>query len=92
MEEKRQMLHEILDLVMDINGFEKRKRSKTGFKPTAFLNINGHTADVEVAVYDQGWFPFSDRDFSEGAGFHDDSSELKELVEDLTRKKAELDV
>lgn len=92
MEEKRQLLHEILDLVMDINGFEKRRRDLTGYKPTAFLEINGHTADIEVSVHDNGWFSRADSDFSEEADFDRSPDGLKDLVEELTRKKAELGV
>lgn len=54
---RRAKLHRILDQVLDINGLEARKREKTGFKPTAFYWINGHTGDLSVTVHSMGWYP-----------------------------------
>lgn len=36
-EEKRRIAHEILDLVLDINSCDSRKKELTGDKPTAFF-------------------------------------------------------
>lgn len=41
--DKMEKLHEILDLVIEINGMEPRKRDITGEKPTVFLEYAGHT-------------------------------------------------
>lgn len=54
-DEKREKIHQILDLVFDINGFEERKQDVTGDKPTAFMYISGHTASIEVTVAPNGW-------------------------------------
>ena len=51
----REQLHEMLDLVLDINGMEKRQQSITSDKPTAFMWFNGHTFDVEIMAYKSGW-------------------------------------
>lgn len=93
MEEKRQFLHEILDLIMDINGFERRDRSLTGSEqPTAFFEFNGHVATVSIRVYDRGWMPYADADLDDDILLQGDSFDLETFVEELTRKKEELDV
>lgn len=53
--EKREKLHQLLDLVLDINGFESRKQSLTGNKPTAFFQFSGHTAGAAIQIYQNGW-------------------------------------
>jgi hypothetical protein len=51
----REQIHELLDLVLDINGLESRTRETTGSKPTAFFEFSGHTAEVSVDVHTSGW-------------------------------------
>lgn len=92
MEEKRKLFHEILDLVLDINGFEKRDKNTTGDKPTVFLDIYGHTADIAVLIHDNGWVPDADPDFRGMAYFDRSSDGLKNLASELKRKKEELNV
>lgn len=55
MQKKREQLHKILDLILDINGMEARKRKLTGEKPTAFFNYSGHTNTINAVVYKTGW-------------------------------------
>lgn len=52
---KREALHRLLDVVLDINGLEKRKRDISGDQPTAFLYLSGHVASVNVDVHYHGW-------------------------------------
>jgi hypothetical protein len=52
-QEKREKLHKILDLVIDINGLEPRTAAQN--KPTAFLEFSGHVALLQVRVYEKGW-------------------------------------
>lgn len=59
---RRRNIHRILDLVLDINGLEKRDREFTGSKPTAFLSFSGHIAKIEVSIREHGWFPYSEED------------------------------
>lgn len=57
MQKKREQLHRILDLVLDINGLEERKPESTEKKPTTFLSFYGHTNTIDVSVYKKGWKP-----------------------------------
>ncbi len=51
----REDIHKALDLVLDINGLEMRKKECSGDLPTAFFRFDGHTASVDVHVYMSGW-------------------------------------
>lgn len=51
----REQLHEMLDLILDINGAEARTREKTGNKPTAFMTFSGHTYTLDVEIHKNGW-------------------------------------
>ena len=51
----REQAHELLDLCFDINGDEKRKRSKTGELPTTFFRFSGHVNNIEINVHEKGW-------------------------------------
>lgn len=53
----RQLMHEILDIVLDTNGVESRKRSETGTLPTLFLSFSGHVSGVSIDLYEDGWGP-----------------------------------
>lgn len=48
-------VHQIFDLCLKINGFEKRKREETGKLPTVFFDFSGHTAEIEVEIFLEGW-------------------------------------
>lgn len=52
---KRELIHQILDIVLDINGTGVRKQSVTGNLPTAFFDFSGHVADLDVRLYRDGW-------------------------------------
>lgn len=52
---KRQMIHELLDLALDINGMEPRERKSTGNKPTVFYDFSGHVGWIRISVHDHGW-------------------------------------
>ena len=52
---RRKKVHEILEMVLGINGTLSRRRELTGNKPTAFFRFSGHTAGVTVNVYNDGW-------------------------------------
>lgn len=52
---RRKKVHEILEMVLEINGTHSRRRELTGNKPTAFFYFAGHTAGVSVDVYSNGW-------------------------------------
>lgn len=81
-QEKREKMHKILDLVLDINEFEERQRRNTGDKPTVFMSFDGHTCCLRVNVYKEGWESFEDKGLekykkylAEGTYAFDDSLE-----------------
>lgn len=85
--EKRELLHRILDLVIDINGLEERKVNVSGDKPTAFLYFSGHTADLDVQVHEKGWNPFENISKRYFAYFDGDGKGLEKVVSDLEAYK-----
>ena len=78
----RVKLHQLLDLVLDINGFEKRQAEKTGDKPTVFFEINGHVADCDVSVYKTGWAEGEHSDMG-GSFYFNESMNVDELIRRL---------
>ena len=61
----REQMHEILDIVLDVNGCEARQRKHTGFKPTAFMRFSGHIGFVSVDIYKNGWESGEEYDYFE---------------------------
>lgn len=59
---KREMVHQLLDLALDINGLEPRKQEITGSLPTAFFNFSGHICMVDIGICADGWYPGADKD------------------------------
>ncbi len=59
---KREMVHQLLDLVLDINGLERRKQEITGNLPTVFFNFSGHICMVDIEICANGWYPGADKD------------------------------
>ena len=53
--ELREQLHEIFDIVLNTNGFEKRSQGKTGTLPTMFMRFSGHVALLEVDIHTDGY-------------------------------------
>lgn len=51
----RQLMHEILDIVLDTNGFENRRRDETRTLPTLFLYFSGHVSGVNIDLHEDGW-------------------------------------
>lgn len=62
---RRALVHQILDVVLDINGTERRKKECTGNLPTAFFEFSGHTSGVCVEIFRTGWDSGQNRDFYE---------------------------
>ena len=56
---RRKKVHEILEMVLEINGTHRRRRELTGDKPTAFFCFSGHTAGIAVSVSESGWAPYA---------------------------------
>ena len=60
--EKMEKVNEILQLCFAINRFEQRQKEKTGDKPTVLVRFSGHTASLDVDVYEKGWHEESEAD------------------------------
>lgn len=54
-EKQREQLHKLLDIVIDGNGFEHRKREYTGTLPTLFFDFSGHVNNLSIRLYEDGW-------------------------------------
>lgn len=79
-------LTQIMELCYQIN-YEETNREKTGNLPTVFLDFMGHTCQINVRIYDDGWANRDYPDFSARIsldGCPDDvSTELSKLIERL---------
>lgn len=64
---RRKKIHEILEMVLEINSTHGRTREKTGEKPTAYFQFSGHVACIDVSVDKNGWVPSLNTDFREFA-------------------------
>lgn len=75
---RRKKIHEILDVVLDINTTHERLREVTGIKPTAFFEFNGHIPNVCVMLDVHGWTPGSvyEADHKEYRGLTDRNGRL----------------
>lgn len=51
----RKQMHELLDIVLDGNGIESRKRDNTGTLPTLFFEYLGHVNMVRIDLHSDGW-------------------------------------
>lgn len=81
---KRRLIHEALDLVLDINGIQRSSRELTGRRPTGFFCFSGHTACVQIDIHTLGWEP-DDREYiSEEVGILNEA-QLKDFVEKIRR-------
>lgn len=70
----RQLMHEILDIVLDANGFEDRSRGRTGTLPTVSTRFFGHVSALEISLYEDGWTP--------GAEWKDFKFETDRLIDE----------
>lgn len=61
---RRKKVHEILEMVLEINSTYCRCKGKTGNKPTAFFSFSGHTTGIDVSVNKDGWEPCCGSDYS----------------------------
>lgn len=61
---RREEIHRILDLVLDINGLGERTKEKTGDMPTAFFDFNGNSGSLRAVIYAKGWTIEGEPDFS----------------------------
>lgn len=52
---RRKKVHEILEMVLEINGTYPRQREYTGTLPTAFFKFSGHVSRLYVYIDKDGW-------------------------------------
>lgn len=50
--EKKEKLHKILDLVLDINAYKGKCNDSL---PKAFLTFQGHCNSIDVSIFVEGW-------------------------------------
>lgn len=84
-EEIRRQIHEVLDLVLDINELQACTKEKTGDHPTAFFEFCGHVGDINVQVHSTGWIPDQSPDatFKSHVDFNDFRFRLSSMVAEL---------
>lgn len=89
---RRKKVHEILEMVLEINGTHSRKRALTGNKPTALFSFSGHTAGVDVSVYNDGWdsWNLSDHVMRSYIDMHINGAELADLKNEIENVMEEL--
>lgn len=80
--QEREVIHEILDLVLDINGLQESAKVVTGDHPTAFFSFAGHIGTVEVEVDTHGWVSGANHDKWLRADV-DRSERLRHILEEL---------
>ena len=90
---RRRQLHQILDLVLDINGMQESCQDRTGNHPTAFLRISGHVAWVNVQIYRDGYKDGIARDVEIVSSFDTHipyfwGLPMSEMIDVLKREKA----
>ena len=77
---------QIIQLCYQIN-YEETSREETGTLPTVFLDFMGHTCQLNIRIYDDGWMSGKDPDFSAHVYLddspHDVSVKLSKLIERL---------
>lgn len=85
---KREQIHKLLDLALDINGLEAREQKITGNLPTVFFDFYGHVGRVNVRICSAGWVSGEDPDTEIWPHVYS-LSELSDAVCCLTALKAE---
>lgn len=93
---KREAIHKLLDLALDINGVRVSQRKFTGDDPTAFFYMSGHVGKITVDVHPCGWRADDEReeglsiDASIGGWPYENKCTLFEAARKLEKSKREL--
>jgi hypothetical protein len=83
----RKQLHELLDLVLDINGPEST--DKMNGKPTVFFSFSGHVMETAVEVFEGGWWPGSKADYKKSV--YIDRANPAEMIDKLREIRAKIE-
>ncbi|WP_313583950.1 nitrogenase molybdenum-iron protein subunit beta [Lacrimispora sp.] len=84
---RREGLHRLLDLVLDINGINRRDHEITGNLPTAFFDFSGHTAAAHMRVYTSGWGSGQDHEWCCDVW---EDGDINEAIKQLEKLKFDL--
>ncbi len=89
--EKRKKLHKILDLVMDINGFEGKLQPSAKGSPTAFFYFQGHVEACDISVHKNGWDAgmMPDKDMKVYLDWNYASENLDKIINELEKFQKE---
>lgn len=82
----RKQLHEVLDLVLDINGLQASNEECAPNHPTAFIDFMGHIGKIRICLFSDGWSSDKAPDISfESTIFDDFRFKLPALIEGLKK-------
>ena len=89
---RRKKVHEILEMVLEINGTYPRQREYSGSLPTAFFEFSGHVSRVYVQVIRDGGNDRGNLDDpdSNGMDVRTELDEMAELKGEIKEKQEEL--
>ena len=92
---KRQKMHKILDLVLDIDGITSKNREKGG--PNVFMYFSGHIHEVTVQVFEDGWVAGTDPDYVNeiGLSYSQADTKIEETISylrDFLKKVADREI
>lgn len=87
--EIRKKLSEIFNLVLDINSLEARSKTRTGCKPTVFMDFCGHVACIHIALRKNGWGSLEEPDKKWDTYIDSDTTlnELDKVISELKEFK-----
>ncbi len=84
----RKQLHEVLDLVLDINGLQGSSEERTPNHPIAFIDFMGHVGKIRISVFSDGWNPEKAPDITfESVIFDDFRFNLPAIIDGLREFK-----
>ena len=88
---RRKKIHEVLEIVLEINSTQERVQGVTGRKPTALFAFSGNVPDVDVIVDKNGWRPVR----RDGERWYisqrtDRLEDIEGMLKELKNKKKEL--
>lgn len=91
---RRKKIHEILELVLEINTTEDRVREHTGSKPTAFFEFYGNAGLIDERVIPNGWSTThehtKDTTMFKASGITFELQSLADMLDQLKKQKKEL--
>lgn len=74
---KRTLIHELMLMAIDFNGFEPAEKELTGEKPTIIFDFYGNTGMINLMIFENGWEPDAFPDVN--LYLHTDQSHYNEI-------------